>query len=451
MNVADDLAAEFYHEADLRLAQAVPGQALTVLDADCRRGHLGEVLKHLQPARTIVGLCADAGDAGDAGRRLDRVIRCDIATATPELPQASFDCIILGDALAGLHDPLAVLTALRSLLKPDGRLVAAVHNSQHWRDLDALLCGDLQAANASGRPPVRSMGFANIVKLLLDAGFLPCIKDRRLQPPPQDWLEAATPLAARLRLDGASFAARVAARRFFIEATPIGDLPPDAEDCPPTTIGVCTNDAVVLADNLLASPALAGDKHQVLRVEGATSAAEGLNAVIENASHELVVLAHQDVYLPRWWIARLWQQYALARTACGGEIGILGVYGVLGSERGITRFGRVADREFLLDEATPLPARVSSLDELLLVVPRCSPVRFDPALGFHLYGTDACLVAERHGLPAVVVDVPCFHNSKQGGALPEAYRGSSQAIAGKWPERLPLATPCGVIRPSGTS
>ncbi|MFC5303283.1 methyltransferase domain-containing protein [Azospira restricta] len=446
-----EFVAEFYHEADLRLAQAVPERALAVLDADCRRGHLGEVLKHVQPARTIVGLCADAREAGEAGGRLDRVLACDITTDLPDLAPASFDCVVIGDKLAGLREPLAALATLRTLLKPDGRLIAVVANGQHWRHLDALLCGDLQASNAGGVPPARSMGFANAIKLLLDAGFLPHIKDRRTQPPPPGWLDAAGPLAARLRLDGPTFAARTAAREFFIEATPIAGLPPDTAPYPPVTVGVCTNDADILADNLLASPCLAGDAHQVLRVEGATNAAEGLNAVIDSADHGLVVLAHQDVYLPRWWIARLWQQYEAARAAFGGEIGILGVYGVLGSEHGITRFGRVADREFLLDEGAPLPARVGSLDELLLVVPRHSPVRFDPVLGFHLYATDACLTAGQHGLPAVVIDAPCFHNSKQGSALPDAYRRSGNAIAAKWPDRLPLATPCGVVSLGGVS
>lgn len=450
MSATDDFAAEFYHEADLRLVQAVPEQALTVLDVDCRRGHLGEVLKHLQPARTVIGLCADAAEADEAGQRLDHVIHGDIADSAAEclsaLAPASLDCVVLGNALAGLRDPLTTLTTLRALLKPDGRLVAAVHNSQHWRDLDALFCGDLQQANASGTSPARSMGFANLVKLLLDAGFLPRTRDRRLQPPPPEWLDAAAPLAAQLKLDAPSFAARVAAHCFFVEATPIAGLPEDIEACPPVSVGVCTNDAAVLADNLLASPCLADDRHQVLCIEGATSAAEGLNAAIDNAEHELVVLAHQDVYLPCWWIARLWQQYEVAHAAFGERLGVLGVYGVAGDPAGLARFGKVADREFLLDEPAPLPAQAGGLDELLLVVPRRSPLRFDPALGFHLYGTDICLAAERHGLAAVVIDAPCFHNSKQGAALPDAYRHSSSVLAAKWRERLPIATPCMIVR-----
>lgn len=445
----DDTAAEFYHEADLRLVQAIPEQARTILDLYCNVGHLGEVVKHLQPARTVVGLCADAGEADAACQRLDRVIRADITTGATEslaaLAPASFDCIVIDNAFAALRDSPSTLAALRPLLEPGGRLLAAVDNGQHWSYLDALFCGDLQAANDAAPRPTQTMGFANIIKQLLNAGFLPHLKDRRLQPPPAGWLEAAAPLAARLKLDAESLAARVATSRFFVEAIPIANLPADTNRCAPVTIGVCTNDATVLGANLLASPCLGDDRHEVLCVEGAASAAAGLNAVIENASHELIVLAHQDVYLPHWWVARLWQQYAAARAMFGDRLGVLGVYGVAGGPAGLTRFGRVADREFLLDEPVPLPARASSLDELLLVVPRRSPLRFEASLGFHLYGTDICLSAEQHGLVAAVIDAPCFHNSKQGNELPSAFDASSRILARKWGERLPIATPCRII------
>lgn len=438
MNAAtNDFSAEYYHEADLRLARAVPKSARTVLDLHARCGHLGELLKHEQPGRMVTGLCRDAGDAQQARSTLDRVLDSDLVAAIPLLAAERFDCIVADGLGANFTDPVALLAALRGALAANGMLVASCRNAQHWPLLDALLAGDALEQ--------RPLAFANIVRLLLDAGFLPHFLDRRLEPPPPEWLAAAAPLAQRLGLDPAAFATRVAVRDFFIAARPIAQLPDSLADCPPVTVGVCTNDTRVLAENLLASPCLAEGRHQILCVEGATSAAEGLNAVIEAADHELVVLAHQDVYLPQWWIARLWQQYAAARATFGETIGVLGAYGVANNATGIGRYGRVADREFLLDEPTPLPARVGSLDELVLVVPRLSPLRFDPILGFHLYGTDICLAAEQRGLVAAVIDAPCFHNSKQGAALPSAFHRSSSLLAAKWRDRLPIATPCALV------
>ena len=41
-----------------------------------------------------------------------------------------------------------------------------------------------------------------------------------------------------------------------------------------------------------------------------------------------------------------------------------------------------------LFDGPELPATVATLNELLLVVPRDTPLRFDPDLGFHMYGAD---------------------------------------------------------------
>jgi len=63
----------------------------------------------------------------------------------------------------------------------------------------------------------------------------------------------------------------------------------------------------------------------------------------------------------------------------------------------LARAGRVVDRLRLLHEPATLPGVVETLDELLLVLPRATPLGFDPGLGFHLYGADVCLQAARSG------------------------------------------------------
>jgi hypothetical protein len=109
------------------------------------------------------------------------------------------------------------------------------------------------------------------------------------------------------------------------------------------------------------------------------------------------------------------------------------------------RIGWVVDRGRLLREGPELPARVATLDELLLVVRRDSPLRFDPALGFHLYGADICLQAHERGL---AIGALCHHNSRSIG-LPEAFYRSAEVFARKWSHRLPVATPCVIIDRGG--
>ena len=95
----------------------------------------------------------------------------------------------------------------------------------------------------------------------------------------------------------------------------------------------------------------------------------------------------------------------------------------------------------MLSDGPGLPAPAATLDELLLIVRRDGPIRFDPELGFHLYGADLCLQAAERGLAVVALGAPCRHNSRSLG-LPEAFFASARAFARKWAHRLPVATPC---------
>jgi hypothetical protein len=237
---------------------------------------------------------------------------------------------------------------------------------------------------------------------------------------------------------------------------PLNDSSRIAEDadatgdpCPPLTFVVCVSHESVLAANLMRSPCLAaGSPHELIAVLQAPSAAAGLNAGRERAKHGVVVCVHQDVVLPHGWDARIVRQYRLAQRRVG-PIGVAGVYGVgpvrtdpaPGRSPAVTRVGRVVDRGQVLHDGPELPAPVATLDELVLVVPRDSPLSFDPELGFHLYGADLCLQARERGLAVVALEAPCRHNSRTGG-LPESFLPPARAFARKWAGRLPVATPC---------
>jgi hypothetical protein len=85
---------------------------------------------------------------------------------------------------------------------------------------------------------------------------------------------------------------------------------------------------------------------------------------------------------------------------------------------------------------------------LLLIVRRDTPLRFDTALGFHLYGADLCLQAHERGLAVVALGAPCHHNSPHFG-LPEAFFASAEVFARKWDHWLPIATPCVIFDRGG--
>jgi Glycosyltransferase like family len=237
------------------------------------------------------------------------------------------------------------------------------------------------------------------------------------------------------------------------------------------TFVACVSDEEILDANLLASACLKpGSVHEVILIKNCRSAAEGLNAGLARARHELVVCLHQDVRLPPGWDRRLIQQLDAA-TRQWGPIGVAGAYGVgdpaevqpeapapadarearCPPQRQLPRFavqriGRVIHRGHPLFDTPNLPAKVSTLDELLLVVPRNTPLRFDPDLAFHLYGADISLQAHERGLAVVAVDAACQHNTRTA-VLPKAFLQSARTFAEKWSHRLPVATPCVVIDP----
>ena len=241
--------------------------------------------------------------------------------------------------------------------------------------------------------------------------------------------------------------------------------PDSAHSDTPLTFVACVSDEGILHANLLASACLQpGTVHEVILIKNCRSAADGLNRGIARARHEFVVCLHQDVHLPPGWDQRLIQQLGAA-TRQWGSIGVAGVYGVgqptevqpeaqataaareprhQPQEFAVRRMGRVIHRGHPLFDSPNLPARVSTLDELLLVVPRNTPLRFDPELGFHLYGADICLLAEEHGLAVIALDAACHHNTRTA-TLPKAFFQSADTFAGKWQHRLPVATSCVVI------
>jgi O-methyltransferase len=224
----------------------------------------------------------------------------------------------------------------------------------------------------------------------------------------------------------------------------------------------CSSNDHVLKSNLLASACLReGSPHNVAVFKGCKSAAEGLNLGIERAQTDWVLCLHEDVHLPANWEVKVVDKLVEAEQRFG-PIGVAGIYGVgpvIQRQPGNTppndgpspisnltaeRFGWVSSRDVGIREEPELPARVSTLDELLLILPKDTLLRFDPALGFHLYGADLCLQAAELGLAVVAIEAPCKHNTRHR-TIPEVFLKSAEVFARKWRHRLPIATTCAII------
>jgi SAM-dependent methyltransferase len=434
------------------LLRAVPPDALRILEVGCGKGRLGAALKALDPRRQVYGREQHPTAAAAAATHLDRVFALDAEAAEPPLRPGSLDCVLYGDVLEHLRDPEAVLRRHRRLLHPGGVALASVPNVGHHSVVADLLRGEFQYADAGllDATHLRFFTGAALVKLFLDAGYTPGILDAIAVPCPPAFLTAARPLLEHLGVPPDRAARQLSAYQYVVRAVPL----PDADgaeserDVPPLTFVVCVSDEARLRSNLLASPCLRdGSPQEVIALPGRPSAAEGLHEGLGRARNPVVVCVHQDGYLPRGWPVRFRRQYDLARQTLG-PIGVAGVYGVSLDGGRVVGAGHVVDRGVLLREPPVLPRAVDTLDELLLAVPRDTPLRADPRLGFHFYGADLCLAAQERGLRAVALDAVCFHNSSLTG-VPDSFHASARAFAAKWARRLPVATPCVTVEADG--
>jgi SAM-dependent methyltransferase len=437
---------EYFDGFNEHLFRAVPPDAIRILEIGCARGRLGHELKRADQRRYVVGVEYDPKAAEVAAGRLDEVHVADVQAGLPALPARSFDCVLFGDVLEHLLDPEAVLRAARELLAEHGVLAVCVPNAAHYSIVKALLRSDLmyQPSGLLDATHIRFFTHATFIKMLLDAGFLPELRHIIGSGGTEHMMPAAAPLLGYFGVDPQRALKFLDAYQLVFTASRLPDVP--AGFAPrPISFVACVNDDDQLTANLLRSPCLQpGTPHEMVLRRGEASAADGFHAGLAAAQHDLVVFVQQDVYLPRGWDSRFVAQLDAAERRFGA-VGVAGAFGVRATAGGPEHVGRVLDRENLLDRPVPLPSTVDSIDEILLAVRRDTPLRFDPALGFHLYGTDLCLSARQQGLAAVVLDVPCFHNSLFAHLSP-AFHDAREALLAKWPAVSPLYSNMGDLR-----
>ena len=434
----------YYEGLNQRLLNAVPLSARRILEVGCGSGRLADALKQQQPARFVCGVELNPAAAAIAAFRLDRVWCGDVAEVLQTMDEGHFDCVVFGDVLEHLPDPAEVLRLARRVLNQDGYVLACIPNVQHYSVLSALLSNNFQYHDAGllDHSHIRLFGLSGIQKCFLDAGYLCHLFDTIKVPAPESFTNALLPALTQLRTNASRMLELISAYQFIVIAERF-DLP-DFE-VQPMSVVACVNDLNQYENNLAASECLRGaSPHEIIPVTDASSVAQGLATGMARARHDWVVLAHQDIYLPKYW-PNMMQSGWHAATATFGKVGVAGVFGLTDSGDGKRRCGRVIDRFSTLDEPPVLPARGSSLDEIVLTFKRDMIPVVDSAFGFHMYGSEACCESARRGFASVVVDAPCLHNSAGDYSLPPAFFDSARHFVTRYPDYLPYISPCATI------
>lgn len=200
------------------------------------------------------------------------------------------------------------------------------------------------------------------------------------------------------------------------------------------------NDDECLVGNLASSPMFSENGVPLIVKRGYKSAASAYNDGLDCADADIVIFAHQDVYLPLGWDKKL--LYAIQELELRGEN--WAVLGVIGSDKDGKLVGGAWSNGLqwkIESEKFDSPAPVRSFDEIVLVLRKNGGLRFDENLpGFHLYGTDIAMSAAKADFGAYVFDAPVIHNSIWRKKLGLSYCAAYRYMQRKWWDELPVYT-----------
>jgi hypothetical protein len=202
-------------------------------------------------------------------------------------------------------------------------------------------------------------------------------------------------------------------------------------------VAAAVNNAGVLENCLRRSPDVKSGALVLRTYEGFRSAGAAYNRALAEADVDVVVLVHQDVYLPRGFAGGL----AAELDRLDATDPDWAIAGVMGLDASGVLHGRTWSSGIgaLIGSRPDAPVPVETTDEMLLIVRRASGVTFDERLpGFHLYATDAIQTAKAGGRRSYVIDAPAVHHSRAVVDLDASYRMAYRYMQRKWRAQLPI-------------
>jgi hypothetical protein len=208
-------------------------------------------------------------------------------------------------------------------------------------------------------------------------------------------------------------------------------------DSPSFELAAAVNSQEILENCLKRSPDVASGELQLRNYEGYGCAAAAYNAALRDARADVLILAHQDVYLPAGFLAGATKRLAeLSRIDPDWAVA-----GVAGQDHGRVFRGQTWSSGLgtVLGQRPTAPIHVATLDEMLIFIRREAGLSFDEAMpSFHLYAADVVKTAEAKGLRSYVVDTPAVHHSRAVVALDGGYRAAYRYMQRKWRKELPI-------------
>jgi ubiquinone/menaquinone biosynthesis C-methylase UbiE len=195
----NDKTREFYFSiVNAEIVRLIPESPGRILDVGCADGSLAEMIRLNKKPDAIVGIELLKSVAAKAEGKLDEVRVGDAEALLPEIPDSSFDWVILADSLEHMVDPWKTMAEVKRILKPAGRLALSVPNVRNLNVILSLLFRGLWNYDRSGildKGHLRFFTKSSVQALLHEQGFqiLRCFSN-----PKTRWKKPKGKTAARL-------------------------------------------------------------------------------------------------------------------------------------------------------------------------------------------------------------------------------------------------------------
>ncbi|MCC6697864.1 MAG: glycosyltransferase [Candidatus Hydrogenedentes bacterium] len=162
----------YYRSPRPELAAHVPKHTVRLLDCGCGGGEFGLSLKR-RGVREVVGIEIVERAWELAKRVLDDALFGSIEDMELPFEDEYFDCVVFGDVLEHLVDPVKVLRKVSRVLSKDGAIVMSIPNVRFWQTVEMHVNGRWQYEDAGimDRTHLRFFCAPDMQQMVMDAGL----------------------------------------------------------------------------------------------------------------------------------------------------------------------------------------------------------------------------------------------------------------------------------------
>lgn len=127
----------YYANARLEMMQFIPKDAEKILEVGCGEGKFSAILT--EQGKETWAIEPDPASAKIAAKSLTKVFHGTIDEKLSEIPDNSFDVIVMNDVIEHLTEPWDDIQKLKSKLKEDGVFISSIPNVRYAKNLFHVL------------------------------------------------------------------------------------------------------------------------------------------------------------------------------------------------------------------------------------------------------------------------------------------------------------------------